>query len=151
MQLEDFLESKQVWHRFIEKPKETVHTAEASALTGLDLNRMTKNLVSVTSSGEHVLLIVPGSKRVDLKKAAEVLGTSNVSLLAYSEAEQISGYPPGATPSICHRSPMRVVFDGQLLDYETIYCGGGTRSLILELRTGDIVSLNNAIVSNISK
>lgn len=151
MSLEEFLESKTIWHRFIEKPRETVHTAEASVLTGLDLNRLTKNLVSVTSSGEYVLLIVPGSRRVDLKKAAEVLGTSNVSLLPFNEAEQISGYPPGATPSVGHRTRMRVVFDGQLLDYETVYCGGGTRSRILELRTGDIVGVNDAIVSNISK
>ena len=151
MSLEKFLESEQIWHRFIEKPRETVHTAEASTLTGLELDRMTKNLVSVTSGGEYVLLIVSGSKRVDLKKAAEVLGTSNVSLLAFNEAEQISGYPPGATPSVGHKTTMRVVLDSGLLNYETVYCGGGSRSRILELRTADIVSLNNAIVSSISK
>lgn len=151
MSVEAFLESKQIWHRFIEKPRETVHTAEASTLTGLDLDRMTKNLVSVTSEGEYVLLIVSGSKRVDLKKAARVLGTSNVSLLPFNEAEQISGYPPGATPSVGHKTAMRVVLDSRLPDYQTVYCGGGTRSNILELRTSDIVRFNNAIVSDISK
>lgn len=151
MSLEDYLQSRHIWHRFIEKPRETIHTAEASALTGLDMDRLTKNLVSLTSNGEYVLLITSGSKKVDLKKAAGVLGASNVSLLAFNEAEQISGYPPGATPSVGHKTSMRVVLDSRLLEYETVYCGGGTRSRILEIRTNDITSLNNAIVADISK
>lgn len=151
MTLEDFLKSKGIWYRFIEKPKETIHTAEASALTGLELDRLTKNLVSVASTGEHVLLIVPGNRKVNLKKAAEALETSNVALLPFHEAEQISGYSPGATPSVGHKTTMKVVLDSQLLNYETVFCGGGTRSKILELRTEDIRTLNSAIVADISK
>lgn len=151
MPLEKFLESKKIWYRFITKPKETIHTAEASALMGIELARLTKNLVSVTSDGEYVLLIVPGNKKVNLKRAAETLGTSNVSLLPFEQAEEISGYAPGATPSIGHKTPMRVVLDADLLNYETVYCGGGTRSRVLELHPSDIVNLNQAMVSDISK
>lgn len=151
MLLEEFLASKGVWHRFIPKPRETIHTAEASRLTGLDLNRLTKNLVSITNGGEHVLLIVPGDRKVNLRKASETLGVRNVSLLPLDKAEQISGYAPGTTPSIDHKTRMRVIVDRSLLKYETVYCGGGKKDRILELRTDDIVSLNSAIVSDITK
>jgi len=151
LSLEEYLSEEKVWFRFVTKPKETIHTADASSITGIDLHRLTKNLVSVTNTGENVLLIIPGDRKVNLRKASEALGVSNVSLLAFEKAEKISGYPPGATPSVGHKTAMRVILDSSLMNYETIYCGGGTRDRVLELRTSDVVRLNNALVSEISK
>jgi prolyl-tRNA editing enzyme YbaK/EbsC (Cys-tRNA(Pro) deacylase) len=36
------------------------------------------------------------------------------------------------------------------LSYETIYCGGGSRDKLLELKTKDVISLNEAVVAEIS-
>lgn len=87
-------EKNGVWYRFIEKSG-TTHTADAVRAAGIELNRLTKNPVSKTDSGEYVLLIVPGDKRVDLDKAAKVLGVKKVRLVPFEQAEQVSGYPPG--------------------------------------------------------
>jgi Cys-tRNA(Pro) deacylase len=148
--LEDYLESNRVWHRFISKP-ETVHTSDASKVSGVDLNQLTKNLIGTTSEGKFVLLIVPGNRRVDLKKTSRILGTKNVSLIPFAEAESISGYPPGGTPSIGHKTRLSVVIDQSLMKYETIFCGGGTRDKILELKTQDVISLNDATVGNLTE
>ncbi|HIE19336.1 TPA: aminoacyl-tRNA deacylase [Candidatus Bathyarchaeota archaeon] len=148
--LKDYLKQMGIWHRFIEK-KETIHTADAAKAAGLELHRVTKNLVSKTNEGEPVLLIIPGNKRVRLKSAARALSARRVSLVSFEEAEKISGYPPGGTPSIGHKTKMRTVIDKSLLQYETIYCGGGSRERLLELRTEDVIKLNNAIVAEISK
>jgi len=131
--------------------KETVHTADASAATGIDLNRITKNLVSKTNKKEYVLLIVPGDRRVNLKAAAKALGVKNVRLMPFEEAESISGYPPGGTPSIGHRTPMRAVVDSELTEFETLYCGGGSRDRLLEVRVEDVIRLNSAVVAPISR
>ena len=48
--LEKYLKSKKIWYRFIDKA-ETVHTADASKATGINLNRITKNLISTTNTG----------------------------------------------------------------------------------------------------
>ena len=149
MDLESFLKENDVWHRFIEKT-ETIHTADASTVTGINLHRITKNLVSKTREKEYVLLIIPGDMRVNLKAAANVLGTKNVRLMPFSEAEAISGYPPGGTPSIGHKTPMRVIIDQELEVFDTFYCGGGTRDRLLELKLDDVKRLTNAIVAKIS-
>ena len=149
MDLESFLKENDVWHRFIEKT-ETIHTADASTVTGINLHRITKNLVSKTREKEYVLLIIPGDMRVNLKAAAKVLGTKNVRLMPFSEAEAISGYPPGGTPSIGHKTPMRVIIDQELEIFDTFYCGGGTRDRLLELKLDDVKRLTNAIVAKIS-
>ena len=150
MELEEYLREQGVWYRFVEKA-ETVHTADASDATGIELHRITKNLVSKTRKGGYALIVVPGDRRVDLKAAARALGVKNVRLLPFAEAEEISGYPPGGTPSVGHKTEMSVVLDSKLLEMETLYCGGGTRDRLLELRVEDIVRLNNAVVAPISR
>lgn len=127
-----------------------MHTADASEATGIDLHRITKNLVSKTRKGEYALLVVPGDRRVDLKAAAKALGTKNVRLMPFSEAEAISGYPPGGTPTIGHKTPMRVIVDEELAGFETFFCGGGSKDRLLELRVDDVKRLTDAIVANIS-
>ena len=150
MDLDEYLRRHGVWHRFLPK-RETVHTADASEATGIDLHRITKNLVSVTDTGEHVVLIVPGDRRVNLRRAAEALSVGNVRLMPFREAGAVSGYPPGATPSLGYRTPMRVVVDSELTEFEIIYCGGGTRDRLLEVRVEDVIRLNNAAVASISR
>lgn len=150
MKLEDYLKKHGVWHRFIPK-QETVHTADASAATGIKLHRITKNLISKTNKGEYVLLIVPGDRKVNLKAAAKALGVKNVRLMPFSEAEAISGYPPGGTPSLGHRTRMRAVVDTELTEFETFYCGGGTRDRLLEIRGEDVIRLNDAVIAQISR
>ena len=127
-----------------------MHTADASKATGIDLHRITKNLVSKTWRGGYALLVVPGDRRVDLKAAAKALGTKNVRLIPFSEAEAISGYPPGGTPTIGHKTPMKVIVDEELAGFETFFCGGGSTDRLLELRVDDVKRLTDAIVAKIS-
>ena len=138
-----------VWYRFIEK-RETTHTADAAKATGVELCRLTKNLVSETEKGEYVMLIIPGDKKVNLQAAAESLGASQVSLVPLGQAESISGYPPGGTPSIGHKTHMRVALDRSLLKHETIYCGGGSRDRLLELKVEDVLKVNRPVIAAIS-
>ena len=148
--LEACLRTAGIWYRFIEKV-ETVHTSDASSATGIELHRITKNLVCKTSDGDYALLIIAGDRRVNLQKAAQALGTRNVRLLGFDEAEVVSGYPPGGTPSVWHKTKMNVVLDEELLKFETIYCGGGSRDRLLELKTEDALRLNSAVTANISE
>jgi len=150
MDLEKYLKETGVWHRFTDKP-ETVHTADASRATGIELGRITKNLVCKTHDGRYALLVIPGNRRVSLQKAAQVLDARNIRLLGFKEAEEISGYPPGGTPSVHHKTPMSVLIEKDLLGNPTIYCGGGSRDRILELKTEDVIRLTGAVVAHISE
>jgi len=150
MDLEAYLLGAGVWHRFLEKT-ETVHTADAANATGIELTRITKNLVCRTSAGRYALLVIPGDRRVNLQRAAQALNVRNVQLLGFSEAEEVSGYPPGGTPSVHHKTELDVVLDKAVLEHETIFCGGGTRGRLLELRTEDVLKLSRATTADISE
>ncbi len=97
------------------------------------------------------MLAVPGDRRVSLQKAAQTLNTRSIRLLGFNEAEAISGYPPGGTPSVHHKTAMSVVVERDLLSNETIFCGGGSRDRILELKTADVLKLTQAVTADISE
>jgi prolyl-tRNA editing enzyme YbaK/EbsC (Cys-tRNA(Pro) deacylase) len=46
---------------------------------------------------------------------------------------------------------MRAVMDIELTEFETLYCGGGSRDRLLEVRVEDVVQLNEAVVASISR
>lgn len=149
MNLKAFLVRHKVWHQFIEKGK-TVHTADAAAATGIELKRLTKSLIFLTEHDKAILAIIPGNCRADKKRVATVLGLKWVNLAPFEESEKYSGYPPGATPPVGHKQQMEVVVDEKLLHYDTIYGGGGKRTMLVELKPKDVVKLNEAKIANIS-
>jgi len=149
LDLESFLRSRGVWYKFIPKPS-TIHTGDASRVTGIPLNRITKSLV-FKADGEPVLAVIPGDAKVDESKLARVLGVKRVELASFEEAEKLSGYPPGGTPPVHHKWIKRVVFDVRLTGFETIYGGGGARDKLLELKLEDALKLTGGSIADISK
>jgi len=150
MDLEAELKKLGLWHRFTDKA-ETVHTADASEATGIPLHRITKNLVSETNTGERVLLVVPGDRRVDLKAAAKALGMTNMKLFPFSEVHKVSGYPPGGTPTVGLKMKLRTIIDTETAAMETFFCGGGSKDRLLELRSDEVIKATGAVVASITR
>ncbi len=148
--LEQFLVKNKLWYRFIEKP-ETIHTADAAKVAGINLNQLTKSLVLISNEKKLVMAVIPGNCRLEIPAIERLLGIKKLNLVPFNEAEKYSGYLPGATPPVGHRRKMEVVIDRKLLEYETIFGGGGDRDRLVELKTEDVIELNKAKIADISK
>ena len=151
VKLETKLKKMGVWHRFIEKPVSTVHTADAAEASGIPLHQISKNLMAKTKEGQYASLIIPGDKRIDYKAAAKALNSKGLGLVPFDEAHNISGYPPGGTPSIGYERNLKVVVDEELTKFETFYCGGGSSRLLLEVRKDDVIRVNRAVIGKITE
>jgi len=150
MDIEKYLKENKIWHNFIEKA-ETIHTADAAKAAGFDLKKLSKSLVLLDQDKNPILAIIPGDCKLSFSKVKEVIGAKKVRLVPFEEAENYSGYPPGATPMVFHKIKMKVLFDKNFEKYEFIAGGGGGRSSLLELKTKDVIKLNNAIVADITE
>jgi Cys-tRNA(Pro)/Cys-tRNA(Cys) deacylase len=151
VKLENKLKSLGVWYRFVEKPQSTVHTADAASVTGIDLHKISKNLMAHTNDDRYASFIIPGDMRLDYKEAAKAMEAKNISLVPFNEAHNISGYPPGGTPSLGYEKKVQVVLDEGLMPFDTFYCGGGSTRMLLELKRDDVIKVNNAKVYKIAK
>ena len=150
MNLERFLQENKVWHKFIDKP-ETIHTADAAQKAGIDLHKVTKSLVILDQDKNPILAIIPGNCKLSFEKLKNTLNLKKVRLVPFEEAENYSGYLPGATPMVHHKVKMRVILDVKLKKFESIYGGGGTRTRLLEMKVSDIIRLNEADVADITE
>jgi Cys-tRNA(Pro) deacylase len=150
MELEKYLKNGGVWYKFIEKP-ETIHTVDAASKAGIELNKVTKSLVLLDRDKNPILAIIPGDCKLSFSKVKEVINTKKVRLVPFEESKNYSGYLPGATPMVFHKVKMIVILDKKLTQYESIYGGGGERTKLLELKTNDVIRLNNAIVADITE
>jgi Cys-tRNA(Pro)/Cys-tRNA(Cys) deacylase len=150
MNLQEYLAKENVWHKFIDKP-ETILTADAASAAGIDLFRVTKSLVVLDQDKNPILAIIPGDAKLSFTKLKEAVGAKKVRLVPFEEAENYSGYLPGATPMVCHKTLMKVVLDEKLKSFDSIFGGGGERTRLLELKTADVIRLNNAITADITE
>jgi Cys-tRNA(Pro) deacylase len=148
MDLETYLEEKGIWHRFVNKP-ETIHTADASEKTGIDLKKITKSLILLDQDKNPIMAIIPGNCKLSFKKLKNSIEAKKVRLVPFEDAKNYSGYLPGATPMIHHKVEMKVIIDKRLSKYDTIFGGGGVRTKLLELKTDDVIRLNKALVEDI--
>ncbi len=148
MNLIAYLTTQKIWYRFVEK-EDTVHTADAAASAGIPLKQVTKSLIFLADK-KPILVIVPGTHRVDTEKLKRVLNVYNIRMVPFAQAEKYSGYPPGATPPIHHKQIEEVVIDNTVMQFDTVYGGGGSRNKLIELKTRDIQKVNAATIADIT-
>ncbi len=150
MDIEAYLQENSVWHRFIEKP-ETIHTADASLKTGIDLHKITKSLVVINEDKIPFLAIIPGDCKLSFNKMKNATESKKIRMATPEEAERCSGYLPGATPMVHHKLEMSVIVDKKIAKYDTVYGGGGIRTKLLEMKVSDVIRLNKAAVADITE
>lgn len=86
MNLTAYLKQNNVWHKIIEKDS-TVHTADAAAATGIQLERVTKSLVFLADNSP-ILVIIPGNCRVDKGKLKAAINAKDVEIVSFEKVEE---------------------------------------------------------------
>ena len=135
--LGNFLNSKGVWHRFIEfsDPVKTVEQAGKK----VPVERIVKSIVMVDSNGAALLAIIGAQHRVSFRKIKRLLEVRDVRLANAEEVLKASGFPVGGVAPF--NLIRRVLLDPAVLTNETCFVGGGDIDKLLEVRTQDIVEM----------
>lgn len=133
--LRDLLDSKGIWHRFIEfsDPVKTVEQASSK----VPVDRIVKSIVMIDSSGGPVLAILRAQDRVSFRKIKRLLAVKDVRLASPDEVLAASGFPAGGVAPFT--SITTVLLDPAVLANKTCFVGGGDVDKLLEVKTGDIL------------
>jgi len=135
--LKKFLDSKGVWHRFVEF-SEPVKTAEQAARK-VPVDRIAKSIVMVDSNGHPLLAILKAQDRVSYRKIKKLLAVKDVRLAGAEEVLRFSGFPVGGVAPFNPINP--VLLDPGVLSTDTVFVGGGDVDKLLEVKTKDIVDV----------
>ncbi len=107
--------------------------ADTGVISGMDVatvlnqnpNQVFKTLVTVGSSNNNYVFLVPVNKELDLKKAAKSVGEKNISMLKAKDLLPLTGYVHGGCSPIGMKKQFRTVIDTSAAGFETIIFSGG--------------------------
>lgn len=126
----------------------STHSAEEAAETlGVSPDSIIKSLVFLVDD-EPMLVIVQGSKRVDMEELEELLAAEDVDMAERDEVEEITGYSVGEVPPISLE--LQKVVDEDVLEFEEVIGGGGGTNKLVRLDPRFIVD-EDTIVGDITE
>ncbi|GHF91895.1 YbaK/EbsC family protein [Streptomyces sp. ID03-2B] len=99
----------------------------------------------------HVLAVVPGHRRVDLRRVRKLYGGSDATLGDREEAERLTGCVSGCVIPFSFDERLPVVVDADLLVHEEIYFNAARLDRSLALRTVHYISLSTPRIAAIAK
>ncbi len=117
--------------------------AAAAAALGIELHDMIKTLVFERDDGQPFLILMHGDREVSTKRLARSIGVKRVAPCTPDTATRHSGYQVGGTSPFGTRKPMPLYAEHSVLSAPKIYVNGGSRGLILELASSDLVQILN--------
>ncbi len=124
----------------------TSRVAEVEHIPGKDVAKP----VILMADDHFVMAVVPGHKHVDLTKAKDALGCSNVRLAAESEfADAFVDCERGAEPPLGHLYGMATIVDLRL-DSPRVTFRGGSHTQTITMGLDDYRSVANAAVGDLA-
>lgn len=135
-----FLQRRKVPHevvRYVHEEKGAVFAAEA---VGFALEAVVKTLVVDLGGRSHLLALVPGDRRLDLKKLATACGVKRAAMVEPAAAERITGYLVGGISPFGTKQRLPVLMERRLLDHDRVLVNAGRRGTMLKLAPGVVVN-----------
>jgi Cys-tRNA(Pro) deacylase len=128
----------------IEEFPDGTPTAEAAAeAIGCELAQIVKSLV-FDCDGRFVVALVPGNRRADAAKVAELAAASGARVASADQVEQATGFLPGAVAPFPLAHVEGVFADRSLLGHETVWIGAGSQHHMAALSPSDLIRVARA-------
>lgn len=131
-------------------PKD-VHTAiETASAMGCGLDQIVKSLIfKDRTTGEPVLVLVSGSKRLDERHFAEQTGVG-LRRASPSFVQERTGFAVGSVPPTGHKDEVRVFVDAALTKQAEVWAGTGVPDRLCCLEGSKLAEVANGRVFEIA-
>lgn len=124
--------------------------AVASKL-GQDTDQVFKTLVLRGDKTGVFVCIIPGSKELDLKKAARISGNKNAAMVQMKEILELTGYIRGGCPPIGIKKKYPSYIDENCILYDQIYVSAGIRGLQLKITPDDLILITGCEMCSLTE
>ena len=91
----------------------------------LPYEQVYKTLVTVGSSKNYFVFVIPVAAELDLKAAARSVGEKSVAMIHVADINKVTGYVRGGCSPVGMKKQYKTVFDESVLAQEKVYVSGG--------------------------
>lgn len=145
----NYLLEQGVAHEIVHLPASSTTAKKAANLLGVTLPEVCKSLVFNTDNGP-VMALIPGHLHASPRLLRAALSCRRATLAKPDEVRELTGYRPGAVPPCGLAQEMPIVADERLREAIVVYCGGGTSTTMLKIRSEDLIEALGARVAEIA-
>jgi len=133
----EILKKNKISYEIFEHEPVYTNPAMAEAL-GVSEAETVKSLVLMTKEKEMVVLVLPGNKRVDWKKAASGVGTKKVSFAKPEQVSEKVGCEVGCVPPFGQMTPLPIYMDTELTKKDYVYFNPGVHHKSFKVKAWDL-------------
>jgi prolyl-tRNA editing enzyme YbaK/EbsC (Cys-tRNA(Pro) deacylase) len=131
----------------VQELSDSTRTApEAAAAVGVEIGQIVKSLVFTDETGQAVLVLCAGDRRVDPSRLGDGVRTAPA-----EEVRAATGFSIGGVPPLGHDRPLRTVVDESLRRFDTVWCAAGTPRSVFPVGTEALIAaISQAEVQQVS-
>jgi prolyl-tRNA editing enzyme YbaK/EbsC (Cys-tRNA(Pro) deacylase) len=145
----NYLLERGVAHEIVQLPALSTTARRAAALLGVPLHEVVRSVVFDTEGGPVVCLI-PGDAHVDRARLSAELGCRGAAPVAAAKVVSLTGYRPSALPPCGLAADLPILADPTVFELPVVYCGAGTTTTMLKIRSGDLRAMPGVRVAAIA-
>ena len=116
----------------------------ASQAIGVPLEKTIKTLMVEFTPKAHLVVLMPGTKKIPFKKLAQIRGAKRAFMANEATAERLSGYLVGGISPFAMTKQLPVAMDAGLLTFDRVAVNGGKRGLMVIMKPSDIMKVTGA-------
>jgi Ala-tRNA(Pro) deacylase len=146
----EHLDRRGVAYEVAEHPRAVTSMEEAGAL-GITADEVVKTVMLATDRGP-ALVVVPASRRLDLRLAREAVGDHAARLASEDELQRsFSECELGALPPLGSLLGAPVFVDPEVLEHDTVMFAAGTQTQSIKARSADLFRGEEVQVSPLTR
>ncbi len=118
---------------------------------GMDPKIVFKTLVTLGTSKELYVFIIPVGKELDLKKAAKAAGEKKIEMLPQKDLLKYTGYVHGGCSPLGMKKLYKTFINESVLGNERLVCSGGRIGVQVDLLVEDLTKIIDCEISPLTK
>ena len=146
------MEEKTNVMRILDKNKITYNKyfyGDSDAISGVevveylheDKNKVFKTLVTIGTSKQYYVFVIPVAEELNLKKAAKVVGEKKIEMIKSKELLPVTGYIHGGCSPIGMKKQFKTVINDTAKNCETIIFSAGKIGYQVEMSLEDLAKI----------
>ena len=123
---------------------------DVAAVLSQNPDQVFKTLVTIGSSKNHYVFMVPVNRELDLKKAAATVGEKSISMVKSKDLLALTGYVHGGCSPVGMKKQFRTVIDASAASFPSIIFSGGKIGYQVEASLEDLNSMIRFCLADIT-
>ena len=130
--------NKITYNKYFYGDSDAISGVEVAEYLHEDKNKVFKTLVTIGTSKQYYVFVIPVAEELNLKKAAKVVGEKKIEMIKSKELLPVTGYIHGGCSPIGMKKQFKTVINDTAKNYDTIIFSAGKIGYQVEMSLEDL-------------